>query len=157
MPYQVAVLYFVNLLFAGLLAGVEIAIHYGVCAAAEVLSDQSQLLFRRALVLKLRVLVPALFVPTAVSGIAIAVLDSTSAGFWFHFVGMLAVVIWIATRVIATVRINKAMLTWEVEAPPKNWKAQVDHAERFHIVGVWAAALAFAFFLTAAVLDLAAH
>jgi hypothetical protein len=69
-------------------------------SSATLRSDQSQLLIRRALVLKLRVLVPALFVPTAVSGIAIAVLDGTSAGFGFRFVGMLAVLIWIATRVL---------------------------------------------------------
>ncbi len=30
-----------------------------------------------------------------------------------------------------------------------NWKAQVSRAERFHIIGVWAAVLAFACFLTA--------
>lgn len=40
---------------------------------------------------------------------------------------------------------------------PTNWKAQVNHAERFHIVGVWAAILAFAFFLTAVALQLAVH
>jgi len=43
-------------------------------------SDSSQIQLRQALLLKLRVLVPAFFVPTAVSGVAIAVLDG-SGGF----------------------------------------------------------------------------
>jgi hypothetical protein len=64
---------------------------------------------------------------------------------------------WIVIRVIGTVPINSATLSWNPSAPPQNWKAQVNHAERFHIVGVWAAVLAFAFFLTAVALELAAH
>ncbi len=48
-------------------------------------------------------------------------------------------------------------LTWQLSAPPKNWKELVNRAERFHIVGVWAAVLAFAFFLTAVALKLAVH
>jgi hypothetical protein len=60
-------------------------------------------------------------------------------------------------RVIGTVPINSATLAWQPSEPPKNWKALVNHAERFHIVGVWAVVLAFACFLTALALKLAAH
>jgi hypothetical protein len=69
---------------------------------------------------------------------------------------VLAVLIWILIRVIGTVPINSATLTWQPSAPPKNWKALVNHAERFHIVGVWAVVLAFVLFLTAMALKLAA-
>jgi hypothetical protein len=58
----------INLLFAGILAGMEIAIHYGLHAPIKVLSDQSQLQLRQALVRRLRVLVPAFFLPAALSG-----------------------------------------------------------------------------------------
>ena len=151
------VLDFVNLFFAGILAGIEIVIHYGLRAPVEVLDEQSQIKLRQALVLRLRVLVPAFFVPTAVSGIAVTVLDGVAPGFWFRCAALLAMLIWVLIRVIGTVPINSATLTWDPGAPPKNWKALVNHAERFHIVGVWAVVLAFALFLTAVALKLAAH
>jgi hypothetical protein len=149
------VLDFVNVFFAGMLAGIEFVIHYGVRSPAETLDDHAQLQFRQALVLKLRVLVPAFFVPAAVLGIALTVLNSAAPGFVFRCAGTVALLTWIAIRVIGTVPINSATLTWQLSAPPTNWKAQINHAERFHIVGVWAAVLAFACFLTAVALKLA--
>lgn len=142
------VLDFVNVFCAGILAGIEIVIHYGLRAPTEVLNEQSQIQLRQALVLRLRVLVPAFFVPTAVSGIAVTVLDDGAPGFWFRCAGMLAVLTWILIRVIGTIPINSAALTWQPSAPPKNWRALVNHAERFHVVGVWAGVMAFASFLT---------
>ena len=151
------VLDFVNIFFAGMLAGIEFVIHYGLRGPSEILDEHSQLQLRQALVLRLRVLVPAFFVPAAVLGIALTVLNSGTPGFWFRCAGVVAILTWIVIRVIGTVPINSATLTWQPSAPPKNWKALVNHAERFHIVGVWAAILAFAFFLTAVALQLAVH
>ena len=148
---------FVNVFFAGMLAGIEFVIHYGLRTPAEILDERSQLQLRQALVLRLRVLVPAFFAPTAVLGIALTVLNSAAPGFEFRCAGVVAILTWIVIRVIGTVPINSATLTWQPGAPPKNWKALVNHAERFHIVGVWAAVLAFAFFLTAVALKLAVH
>ena len=150
------VLDFVNLFFAGMLAGIEFVIHYGLRGPSEILDEQSQLQLRQALVLRLRVLVPAFFVPAAVLGIALTVLGGGTPGFWFRCAGVAAILTWIVIRVIGTVPINSATLAWQPSAPPKNWKWQVNRAERFHIVGVWAAVLAFAFFLTAVALKLAA-
>jgi hypothetical protein len=146
----------VSVFFAGLLAGMEFVLHYGLRGPTEVLDEQAQLQLRQALVRRLRVLVPAFFVPTAVSAITATVLDGAAPGLWFRGVGVLALLIWIVIRVIGTVPINSATLTWQLSAPPKNWKALVNHAERFHDVGVWAAVLAFALFLTALALKLAA-
>ena len=151
------ILDFINLFFAGTLAGVEFVIHYGLRGPDEVLDEQSQLRLRQALVLRLRVLVPAFFVPTAVSGIAVTVLDGFDSGFWFRGMGILAILTWILTRVVGTVSINSDTLTWKPSAPPKDWKAQVNHAERFHVVGTWAAIAAFACFLTATALKLTTH
>jgi hypothetical protein len=147
---SVNALHFANLFSAGILAGIEIAIHYGLYPATPALSDQSQFQLRQALVLRLRVLVPTFFVPAGLSGIAVAFLDGTVFDLWINRAGMLALIIWVVTRVIGTVPINRATLRWQAGAPPVDWKAQVDHAERFHIVGVWAAVMAFAFFLAAA-------
>ena len=151
------VLDIVNVFFAGMLAGIEFVIHYGLRPPAEVLDEQSQIQLRQALVLRLRVLVPAFFVPAAVLGIALTVLNSAAPGFGLRCAGVVAILTWIVIRVIGTVPINSATLTWQPSAPPKNWKALVNHAERFHIVGVWAAVLAFAFFLTAVALKLTIH
>jgi hypothetical protein len=151
------VLDFVNLFCAGILAGIEIVIHYGLRAPTEVLDEQSQIQLRQALVLRLRVLVPAFFVPAAVSGIAVTLLAGGAPGLWFRCAGVLAVLIWILIRVIGTVPINSATLTWQPGAPPKNWRALVNHAERFHIVGTWAAVMAFVLFLIAMALQLTTH
>ena len=151
----IIVLDFVNLFFAGLLAGIEFVIHYGLRAPAEVLDEHSQLQLRQAMVLRLRVLVPAFFLPAAVSGLAVTVLGSGAPGSWLRYAAMLAMLIWVAIRLVGTVPINSATLSWQLSAPPKNWKALINHAERFHNVGVWAVVLAFVFFLTATALQLA--
>ena len=151
------VLDFVTLFFAGMLAGIEFVIHYGLRGPSELLDDHAQLQLRQALVMRLRVLVPAFFAPTAVFGIALTVLSGGTPGFWFRWAAVLAVCIWIAIRVVGTVPINSATAEWQLSAPPKNWKELVHRAERFHIVGVWAAVLAFACFLTAVALHLTAH
>ena len=151
------VLDFVNVFFAGILAGIEFVIHYGLRGPSEILDEYAQLQLRQALVMRLRVLVPAFFVPTAVLGIALTVLNAGTPGFWFRCAAMLALCTWIVIRVVGTVPINSATVDWQLSAPPKNWKELVNHAERFHIVGVWASVLAFAFFLTAVALKLTVH
>ena len=151
------VLDFVNIFFAGMLAGIEFVIHYGLRGPSEMLDEQSQLQLRQALVMRLRVLVPAFFAPTAVLGIALTVLGGGTPGFWFRCAAVLAVCIWILIRIVGTVPINSATADWQLSAPPKNWKELVHRAERFHIIGVWTAVLAFAFFLIAVSLKLAVH
>jgi hypothetical protein len=151
------ILEFVNLFFAGLLAGAELVIHYGVRAPAETLDEPSQVRLRQALIVRLRVLVPALFLPTAITGVAVLALDGLAPGSWFRVSGVIGVLIWISTRVIGTVRINSDTMDWLPDAPPKNWRALVDHAERFHVIGVWATVAALASFLTAVALRLTAR
>lgn len=143
--------------FAGMLAGIEFVIHYGVRGPAGRLPDHAQLQLRKALVLRLRVLVPAFFVPAAVLGIALTLLNITGPGFVFRCAAVAALLVWAVIRVVGTVPINSATVDWQLDAPPKDWKEQVERAERFHIVGAWAAVLAFAFFLIAVALRLAVH
>ena len=151
------VLDFVNIFFAGMLAGVEFVIHYGLRGPSEMLDDHAQLQLRQALVMRLRVLVPAFFAPTAVLGITLTILNAGIPGFWFRCAAVFAVCTWILIRVVGTVPINSATMDWQLSTPPKNWKALVKRAERFHIVGVWTAILAVAFFLTAVALKLTVH
>ncbi len=141
------VLDFVNLFFAGSLAGMEIVVHYGLPESDEIMDEQSQIRLRQALIRIFRVLVPAFFLPGGVSGIAVTALNGTKPGFWFRGAGVLSILTWIFTRVVATAPTNSATADWDPTTPPEDWKAQVNHAERFHIIGTWAAIMAFVFFL----------
>ncbi len=153
----ITILDFASLFFAGILAGVEFVIHYGLQGTTDGLDDQSQLKFRQALVLKLRVLVPAFFAPAALLGIALTFLNSSAPGFVFRCAGVAALLVWVLLRVVGTVPINSATLEWQPASPPVNWKSQIDHSERFHIIGTWSAVLTFAFFLIAVALKLVTH
>jgi hypothetical protein len=145
----------VSVFSAGILAGAELVLHYGLYGPTAVLDDEQQVRLRQALILRLRWLVPAFFVPTAVAGIAAAAVDGTMPGFGFRCAGVLALVIWIVVRAIGTVPINSATVSWRPDAPPTNWRTRMNEAERFHIAGAWAATAAFGCFLLAVVVRLA--
>lgn len=83
-------------------------IHYGLRAPTEELDEKPQIQLRQALIRRLRVLVPAIFVPTAVSGIAVTFLGGAGPGFAFRCAALVAVLMWISIRVIGTVPINWA-------------------------------------------------
>ena len=72
-----AIAEFLNLFFAGVLAGEELVICYGVRTVVAVLDQQPQIELRHALIRKLRALVPASFILTALSGLAAMSLDGT--------------------------------------------------------------------------------
>jgi hypothetical protein len=145
---------FINLFFAGILAGMEIVIHYAVRGATEMLDEKPQIQLRQALILRLRWLVPAFFIPTAITAIVVTIVEHSKHGVAFRYLGLFAILVWILVRVIGTVRINSATLEWKSDTPPKDWKEQIASSERFHIVGTWAAIMAFVFFLIAAALRL---
>ncbi len=152
------VLDFVNLFFAGILAGALFVIDYGVRRAlAAVLDEQSQIQLRQALIRSLRVLVPAIFILTILSGVVITVLDGFDPGFAFRLTGLVVVLTSFLLALLGTAPINAAALTWQPSAPPKNWRALVSRWERFDRTRTWAAVTAFALFLTAMALKLAAH
>jgi hypothetical protein len=138
-----SILHLIQLVSAGLLAGIEVGIHYAVQPSIEVLDEVSQLRVRQALIRRLRLLVPICFLPLAVSAIATAVLSRAAPGAWCRLVTIAAVIVWLALRVVGTVPINADTLGWNAQQPPTNWKIRVDKAERFHIVGVWAVIVAF--------------
>jgi hypothetical protein len=140
-----------SVFFAGILAGAEVVVHYGLRGPAMVLDERAQLHLRQALVLKLRVLVPAIFLPTLIFCVAVVIGDAGTSGVGFRIIGLAALLLWIGIRIVGTVPINSATLTWQPDAPPADWQAQVEHAERFHVVGTWAAIVTFAAFLASLV------
>ena len=153
MSYRLT-LEFTNLFFAGILAGIEIAAHYGFHAPIMALDEKPQIVLRQGVVRRLRWLAPAFFLPTALSGIALTALDGAAGGVGFRGAALLAVLTWILVRVVGTIGVNAASLDWNPEDPPLHWKQLLARTERFHILGTWAALLAFLCFLLAMALRL---
>ncbi|MCZ1265711.1 DUF1772 domain-containing protein [Paenibacillus marchantiae] len=151
--YQI-IIEFVSIFLAGILAGEEFVVRYGVHVSLAKLDEPSQIRVRQALILKLRLLVPAIFLPTAISGVAVLIMSGSEPGFGFRLAGVLALLIFILTTLIGTVPINKGALAWNPDAPPRNWKLLVRRWERLDVVRSSAAILAFVFFLTAVALQL---
>jgi uncharacterized membrane protein len=149
---------FMNLFFAGLLAGVLFIIDYGVGpAVAAVVDEQAQIQVRQALILRLRVLVPAIFVPTILLGVTITVLDGVDPGFAFRLAGLLVVLTCFLLTLMGTAPINQTIRNWQPSAPPKNWRMLISRWERLDRARTWAAVTAFALFLIAVALKLAVH
>ena len=135
-------LLFANLLFTGLLAGFEIGVHYGL-APPVALSDEAQIRLRQAMVLRLRVLAPAIFFPALGCTVALAIRDAHAPGFWLRAIAVGALVLWIVIRAVRTVPVNSTTLEWDPAAPPEGWQELIERTERFHVVAAWVAVLAF--------------
>lgn len=146
------ILEFVNLFCTGLLAGAEFLVCFGLRRTITVLDEQPHFQLRQALIRRLRVIVPALYVPTALSAIAVTAVEGAEVGLGLRCAGLLAVLVWTLTTFLGTVPLNAAMLAWRPEAPPHDWRTIVSKWERLDGVRFWAAALTFAFFLAAAAL-----
>lgn len=132
-----------QLLFVGILAGFEIAVHYGIGAPPQSLREDAQVVLRQAMVRRLRVLAPALFFPSLLLTILVAIRDRRDPGFWLHYAAVAALLVWALVRIVRTVPVNSATLEWNPEAPPTNWRALIEKTERFHVVAAWAAVIAF--------------
>jgi uncharacterized membrane protein len=147
----VNVLEFINVLCAGVLAGEEFVIRYGVRAPVASLDERPHLQLRQALIRTLRILVPAVFGLTILSGIAVTVLGGLGLGLGLRCAGLLALLAFISITLGGTVPINQAILTWDVAAPPKDWQTMVKRWERLDTARTWAAISAFCLFLGAVV------
>jgi hypothetical protein len=139
---------FANLFCAGILAGIEFVVRFGLRGSIPVLAEQPQIQLRQALIRRLRVVVPAVYGLTALSAIAVTIVAGTDV----RYAGLLAVLGWTLVTFLGTVPINKATLTWRLDAPPANWRSLVRRWERLDTARWWSAALVFALFLTAAAL-----
>jgi hypothetical protein len=132
-----------ELFFVGLLAGFEVAVHYGIGAPPSALTESAQIVLRQAMVRRLRVLAPALFVPSLLLAIRIAVNGRNEPQSWLRYIAVSMLLVWIIIRIVRTVPVNSATLEWNPEAPPTNWRSLVQRTERSHVVAAWAAVAAF--------------
>src|SRR5207253_3944460 len=133
----VEIFLWVNLFFSGMLAGEELAIYYGVRIPVATLEERPQTLLRQALIRRLRLLVPGIYVPTLVSAVAVTVLGS-GLDLAFRVTGLLALLIWALVPLPGTARINSAILDWDPGELPKDWREQVKLWELFASVRPWA-------------------
>ena len=138
-----------SVFFAGMLAGEEFVVRYGVHPALRCLEERVQIRARQSLIRRLRVLVPVIFALTAVTGVVALILGGSAAGAGFRWAGVVALLGWVAVTVVGTVPINKGALDWRPEAPPANWRMLVERWERLDVVRASAAILSFVFVLTA--------
>jgi uncharacterized membrane protein len=134
---------FVTLFLAGLLAGEEFVVRYGIRGSLARLEDRPHIEFRQSLIRTLRVLVPAMAVPAFVLSVVAGILDGEPV--WW--VGAAALLAWFLVTFFGTVPINAAALDWRSDAPPSDWKARVDRWERLNTLRTWLALLAFVCFL----------
>jgi uncharacterized membrane protein len=133
-----------SLFAAGLLAGEELVVRYGVRDAIGTLDDVHHIELRQALIYRLRVLVPALFAPTLALAVMAGILDGTRPGVALRGLGVGALVGWGLLTAFGTVPINSAALTWQPDAPPGDWRSQIDRWERLNTIRAWLALVGFA-------------
>lgn len=141
-----------SVILAGLLAGEELIVRYGVHPALVALDDTTQIRARQSLIYKLRVLVPVLFFTALGAAIAALAVGGTDAGFALRVASVAALVVWLGATFGGTVIINSAVIEWEPEAPPASWRAMIVRWGRVDVVRSSAAIVAFVAVAVAAVL-----
>src|SRR2546427_160879 len=89
----VEIFLWVNLFFNGMLAGEELAGYYGVRIPVASLEERPQTLLRQALIRRLRLLVPGIYMPTLVSAVVVTVFGGSDLGAGFRVTGVLSFLI----------------------------------------------------------------
>jgi uncharacterized membrane protein len=136
----------IALLFAGILAGLEFIVRYGVQPALRTLPDEAHILARVALVRRLRVVVPAVMLPTVVTAVAVTI----TAGGALRWAGTAALAAFLLFSFLGTVPINIKVIEWRAADPPADWRATVLRWERIDVFRSSAAIIAFVCFVIAA-------
>jgi uncharacterized membrane protein len=145
----VELLSLVNLFFGGILTGVEFVVYYGVRTPLASLDERPQALMRQALIRRLRIAVPAIFMSALFSAAVLVVASGPGGSLVFRAAGLLALLAWASVTLPGTARVNAAILEWSPDALPRDWREQVRRWERFAFVRPWAAVIAFGLFLMA--------
>ncbi|HVP61327.1 MAG TPA: DUF1772 domain-containing protein [Myxococcaceae bacterium] len=132
---------------AGLLAGEELVIRYGVCGPVAGLEEHAQIRLRQALIRRLRILVPIVLFAVVPSGVAVVILGGIDRRETFAGIGVACLIAFLAITLGGTVPIDQATLTWDPAAPPRDWRQLVRRWERLDTARTWAALAAFLCFL----------
>lgn len=135
---------YIAVFLTGVLAGEELIVRYGVHPALSSLDDRAHLLVRKALVRRLRVVVPFLMLPAA-AVTAVTLVVVTGSGLALRWATVVAMAVFLLLSFLGTVPINIKVNDWQVDAPPGDWKAIVRRWARIDVLRSTAAAAAFLF------------
>lgn len=140
----------IGLFLAGLLAGIELVVRYGIHPALVALPDRVHLAARHEIVRVVRVIVPAILLPSVALSIAVVVVTGTGDGLAFRWAGLAAYGAYLVVVFVGTVPINDRFFDWDLDAPPDDWKNVITRWAQIDVVRSSLAILAFALFLIAA-------
>ena len=143
------VLQAVVVLLAGLVAGTEFIVRYGVQPALRRLDDRAHIAARVALVRSLRVVVPGIMIPTALACIVMLVVRGAEDGAGFRWAGVAAFAVFMLSSFLGTVPINMKVIEWRADNPPADWKSIVLRWQRIDVLRSTAAIAAFLCFVVA--------
>ena len=141
-----AVLEVLSVVLAGLLAGEELIVRWGVQPALRTLGDRAHVEARVALVRSLRIAVPMLMLPTVIAAAAVLITDATTV----RWAGAALLTAFLLFSFLGTVPINMKVSDWRADNPPADWRATVRRWERIDVFRSSAAVLAFICFAIAA-------
>lgn len=139
----------IGLVLAGLLAGEEFIVRWGVQPALAALDDNTTILARVVLVRRLRIVVPAIMIPTVLVAIAVLILGGTGDGAIWRLAGVIALVAFVLFSFLGTVPINIKVIDWDADNPPDDWKAVIGRWEVIDVFRSSAAVVAFICFVVA--------
>jgi uncharacterized membrane protein len=143
------VLQAVGVILAGILAGEEFIVRYGVQPALRNLDENAHVATRIALVRTLRIVVPVLMLSTAAVTIVVLVTSAGQSGAGWRWAGLAALVLFMLLSFLGTVPINMKVVDWQPDHPPADWRAVVHRWQRLDTLRSTAAILAFACFVVA--------
>lgn len=135
-----------SLFFAGLLAGGEVVVRFGVRGPLGRMDSRSHIALRQGLIRTLRVLVPILFMLAFLSGIAAAVIHPGA----LRIGSVVLLAAFMTVTLAGTVPINKAVVAWDPAAPPQAWQDLIRRWERLDDWRTLLAVVAFALALLGA-------
>jgi uncharacterized membrane protein len=137
-----------SVFFAGLLAGEEFVIRFGVRGPLARLEQRSHIEMRQGLIRTLRVLVPLIFAAAFMSGVAATFVHWSDGGMPFRLASLALLVAFILITLFGTVPINKAASNWDASNPPQGWEAAIRRWESLDNIRTVLALAAFALVLT---------
>lgn len=134
---------------AGLLAGIEFVVRWGVQPALSRLDDRTSLAARKSLIRRLRVLVPAIGLPTLLLALGAAILGQQDGGAWLRWTGAVFLVAFFAIAFAGTVPINARIDAWPLEDPPADAAAVIRRWQTIDVFRSTAAVVAFVLLVVA--------
>ncbi|MEO8527879.1 MAG: DUF1772 domain-containing protein [Pseudolysinimonas sp.] len=143
------ILEIVSVVLAGLLAGIEFIVRWGVQPALSALEDRPHLAARQSLIKRLRILVPAIGLPAAILAIVAAIVGTSSDGSLLRWLGAGFLVVFFGIAFGGTVPINIKVDAWSLDAPPADWKDVIRRWQAIDVFRSTAALVAFVLLVVA--------